>query len=169
MDYPRYVEFFKSHCGESGFSIAENVQIGDVAFDVVANKEGFELTKFGNAVYVYFLARRPSLSVEELTDFSAACHRHALENRRSKLPLGFFNSVFTYPFFCCEAVTEETARFAEQYRPSHWSAQEFPTVVNLSTGETHNFQKTPIWGAAYYRRSREIAAELTGPLRGQGA
>ena len=167
MDYRQYVDFFKSRCGESGFAITEDVQIGDLACDVVAHKEGFELTRFGNAVYFYFLARRPSLSVEQLTDLSAACHAYALQNRRNKLPIGFFNGVFTFPFFCCEAASEETARFAEQYRPTHWSAQEFPVVVDLSTGDAHYFQKTPLWGAAYYRRSREIAADLTTPLRSQ--
>ncbi len=167
MDYQQYVDFFKSRCSETGFAITEGVQIGDAVCDVVAHKEGFELTKGGNAVYSYFLVRRQSLSIEEFTELSAACHRYALENRRNRLPLGFFNSVFTYPFFCCEVVSEETARFAEQHRPGHWSAQEFPTVVNLNTGEVHNFQKTPIWGAAYARRSREIAADLTRPLRGQ--
>ncbi len=51
MDYLQYVDFFKSRCSESGFALTECVQIGDIVCDVVAHKEGFEPSKFGNAAY----------------------------------------------------------------------------------------------------------------------
>src|SRR3990172_7314581 len=144
MDYRDYVDFFKSRCGELGCAVMERVQIDDMAFDVVAHKEGFELSKLGNAAHFYFLGRRQRISTEEFRRLSGACYRYALDNRRNKLPRGLFNGIFAFPFLCVESVDAQTAEFAQDYRPSHWSSLEFPTLVDLTGDKTHYYRKTPL-------------------------
>jgi hypothetical protein len=142
------------------------VQTVEAICDVVAHREGLELSKFGNAAYFYFLTQENNLTPEKLKAISRSCFKYALQNRNIKLlPLGLFNGVYAYPFICTASVSPEIAQLAETYKPSHWSALEFPVVLDLSTERVHCFGGTPIWGAAYYRRNRQFVDEMAAPLK----
>jgi hypothetical protein len=44
-----------------------------------------------------------------------------------------------------------------------WCVLEFPLVVDASSGSLVHLDKTPLWGAAYYRRTRAEGRELFSP------
>ena len=57
----------------------------------------------------------------------------------------------------------DLARFAESYAPKHFSIMEFPLVIDPAVRRLVMLDKTPFWGAAYYRKTRQDAQELLAP------
>jgi hypothetical protein len=51
----------------------------------------------------------------------------------------------------------------EEAPPKHWAANEIPVVYDAATNRLHYFEKTPVWGAAYYKGFRKLIVELLAP------
>jgi hypothetical protein len=79
---------------------------------------------------------------------------------KSRLPLGFGSSLVVYPVLLVDGISEALTQFAEDYVPKLWSIVEFPVVVDPSTEIVVFSSKTPVWGSAYYRKTRREAQEL---------
>lgn len=43
-----------------------------------------------------------------------------------------------------------------------WAAFEMPVLVDLESGRIHSLEKTPIWGAFYFRGFRQLVRETLG-------
>ena len=90
--------------------------------------------------------------------------RSALDNKSCFLPRGFFNGVWAYAVAIVDSLDPATAEAVRTTAPAkHWSAAEIPAVVDLSTGELTVFEKTPIWGAAFYRGFRKNLRRFVAP------
>ena len=65
---------------------------------------------------------------------------------------------------CLVVATADRAliEYAESRRPARWSLFEFPVVVDRSTGRTHYYNKTAIWGAFYFSDMRRLAKRCFG-------
>jgi hypothetical protein len=47
--------------------------------------------------------------------------------------------------------------------PKHWASAEIPVVFNLRSKELYFFEKTPLWGSAYYDGFRKMIKRLLAP------
>jgi hypothetical protein len=61
-----------------------------------------------------------------------------------------------------ETADRALIEFAESRPPKHWSLFEFPVVVDRSTGRTHYYNHTAIWGAAFFSDMRKLATRCFG-------
>ena len=68
-----------------------------------------------------------------------------------------------YPVLAADGISDELRRFVGSYDPKHWCLMEFPVVVEPSSRSLVLLEKTPIWGAAYYRKTRHEARDLLAP------
>jgi hypothetical protein len=75
-------------------------------------------------------------------------------------PRGLRSSVVAYAALVIEDASPEVVDAVAEEPPKHWAALEFPIVVELATQSMRYFEKTPFWGAAYYRTTRAVADEL---------
>ena len=146
-----------------GFTIRENVPYGNVAFPIVAHKSQFEVSKFGNYETFYVFARLTPLDVPTMQRFGADAFNCAMQNRRSTLPVGFFEGVCCYTV----AITDRLEPAAEQFvraqePPKHWAAVEFPVAFDVARQQVCLYEKTPLWGAAYFAGFRNDARRLLG-------
>lgn len=78
------------------------------------------------------------------------------------LPTGLFSALVTYPLAIVPDVPEALAAQAAKAAPKHWSAFEFPVVLDARSGELHYYRETPVWGALYYNGFRAEAEALFG-------
>jgi hypothetical protein len=72
---------------------------------------------------------------------------------------------FGYMVVTCLVVeTADTAliEYAVSRPPKHWSLFEFPVVVERSTGRTHYYNHTALWGAAFFSDMRKLAERCFG-------
>ena len=72
---------------------------------------------------------------------------------------------FGYMVLTClvvETADRALIEYAESRPPKHRSLFEFPVVVDRSTGRTHYYNHTAIWGAAFFSDMRKLATRCFG-------
>jgi hypothetical protein len=122
-----------------------------------------KLSRFGlveTVVEVSTLQAQPPS--DDLRAFGDAAVRSALQGK-SRIPRGLGSSLVVYPALVADGISDGLARFAESYAPKHFSIMEFPLVVDPAVQRLVMLDKTPFWGAAYYRKTRQDAQELLAP------
>jgi hypothetical protein len=131
-------------------------------FKYAAHRSRFEISKFGIAEYFFTFAEIPNLNVGILQQFSAASFAFAKANKSSSLPDGLFSATFCFAVAITANVPAEFAEYIRAAAPTkHWSAFEISAVFDLANGGLYYFEKTPLWGAAYYNGfRREIQSNL---------
>lgn len=64
------------------------------------------------------------------------------------------------------AVDERTlASVRSDAPPKHWASAEIPVVYDQGQGNLSYFEKTPVWGSAYYAGFRTEIQRLLGGIR----
>lgn len=131
-------------------------------YKYAVRRSGFEISKFGNAEYFFTFAEIPNLTPQVLLSYSSSAFQFALNNKSFPLPCGFFEAVFCFAVAITANVHPELAQSIRDTAPiKHWSAFELPVVFDLANGGLYYFEKTPVWGAAYYAGfRREIQTNL---------
>lgn len=116
----------------------------------------FELSKFGMAETFFTFAEIPNLAPETMRQFSSASFQFAKRNKAVPLPCGLFESVFCFAVAITANLHPQTAQFIRDTPPTkHWAASEIPVAFDLAHGTLCYFEKTPVWGAAYYNGFRK--------------
>ena len=131
-------------------------------YKYAVRRSRFEITKFGMAETFFTFAEIPNLSPAVLQQFSGASFEFANNNKAVSLPNGLFVALFCFAVALTENLDPQTAEFIRDTAPiKHWSAFEMPVVIDLTNGNLVYFEKTPVWGAAYYSGfRREIQVNL---------
>lgn len=132
-------------------------------FKYAARRSRFEISKFGIAEYFFTFAEIPNLTPEILSQYSSAAFQFAKANKTSSLPDGLFTATFCFAVAITANVHPQFAQIIRESPPiKHWSAFEMAVVFDLANGVLYYFEKTPVWGAAYYAGfRREIQTNLS--------
>jgi hypothetical protein len=128
-----------------------------------ARRREVKFSRFGIVETVVAISNvRSQPGPDQLRAFGADIVRSALEGK-TRIPRGLGSSLVVYPVLVADGMTDELSRFASSYTPKHWCILEFPVVVEPGSRSLVLLDKTPIWGAAYYRKTRSEAQELLAP------
>jgi hypothetical protein len=154
-----------------GFSVLYNVQFTGQKFEAVAHRSGFELMKFGNSETFFVFGELVSADANSVRRFSSQAFQYAKKSRTCPLPCGLFESVCCFAICIAKGLDEPTADQVRKTAPAkHWAAAEIPVIYDSSQGKLYFFEKTPLWGAAYYKGFRtqinKYLAVSEGDLRG---
>ena len=133
-----------------------------MGYKYAAHRSRFEISKFGMAETFFTFAEIENVQPQTLQVYAATSFQLGKNNKSAPLPNGFFMSVFCYAVAITEGLEPQMAEWIRNTVPvKHWAAFEIPIVFDLRSGELCYFQKTPIWGAAYYAGfRREIENNL---------
>jgi hypothetical protein len=159
VDNERYLESVRARLDQAGFQL-EAARPGTT---LKGRRREVKLSRFGlveTVVEVSTLLAQPTTA--DLRAFGDAAVRSALEGK-SRIPRGLGSSLVVYPSLFAESISDELARFATSYAPKHFSIMEFPVVIDPAARSLVMLDKTPFWGAAYYRKTRQDAHELLAP------
>lgn len=139
-----------------GFKITRDVSHEGQAFGAVAHRSRFELTKIGNSETFFVFAELDALSRESVRQFSAKAFRYAKISKSMSLPCGLFESVYCFTVAIVDELEAATAESVRNEAPAkHWAAAEIPVVYVRSQKKLCFFEKTPMWGSAYYAGFRK--------------
>ena len=147
----------------NGFAPLKPEDYQPPGFKYAARRSRFEILKFGVAEYFFTFAEIPNLVPDVLRTYSNAAFQFAQANKTNPLPNGLFGAVFCFAVVITANLHPQLADIVRNTEPTkHWSAFEIPVVFDLSNGGLYYFEKTPMWGAAYYAGfRREIQTNLS--------
>ncbi len=127
-----------------------------LGFKFGVRRSGFELSKFGVCERFFLFAEIPNLDATVLQSYSAGAFQFANKNKSTPLPNGLFSCVFCFAVVVTENLDPQLAQAIRDSSPiKHWSAFEMPVVYDVANGGLYYFEKTPVWGAAYYAGFRQ--------------
>ena len=134
------------------------------SFRAVARTSSFQVTKFGFWDVFFVFREFQRLDSGSMQTFMREALQHALANRGVKLPRGLFAGVAVFGVALADEVDEATVRAVrEETPPKHWASAEIPVVYDARARRIHYFEKTPVWGAAYYKGYRKQIEQLLAP------
>lgn len=122
----------------------------DFETDGIYKRSKVEISKFGNVdTYCVIKYVPQGADINYMQKFSGWAYDLGY-NHRTGAPLGFGAMLVTYPLLIVENITPELQSFMASYCPKHFAAAEFPAILDIATGRLYRYEKTPIWGYAYY-------------------
>jgi hypothetical protein len=129
------------------------------------HRRAFSLTKFGflDTLCSVVLVQE-SASTDSLMKFSRDAFAAALK-AKIWLPRGLGGTALSYAAIVMDHASPDAQHFVNTYQPKHWASFEFPVLVDLSANRVLLYEKTPVFGSAYYAGFRREAAELFAPDR----
>jgi hypothetical protein len=157
---PQYLTTVRARLEAAGYTWLDAVS----AFTGVAHRSRFQLTKFGMWETFFVFREFHHLDPTSLRAFMREANEFTVRNRAVSLPRGAFAGVATFGVAVARTHDPDATREIRETAPKkHWAAMEMPVVCEATTGRLHYFQRTPVWGAAYYRGLRKQIEELLSP------
>lgn len=104
-----------------------------------------------------FVSQADCISMEMMKEYSTNCFNYAL-NEYKGLPRGFQNGIVSYNILASNNVEDAAIAFAVSRPQKHFAAFEIPILIDLAKQEIYYYQKTPMWGAIYYKHIKEYIA-----------
>jgi len=108
-------------------------------------------TKLKMFSYVSYL---PVINEQDIIEFSDACIADALQKYQG-LPRGFQNGVGSFCVLASEYIDPRAIAYVQQRPKKHYAAFEMPIIYDLTRNMLFYYDKTPMWGAIYYKFFRE--------------
>ncbi|MGA9772125.1 MAG: hypothetical protein WBV94_24040 [Blastocatellia bacterium] len=132
-------------------------------FKFAVRRTRFEIAKFGMAETFFVFADIPALTPQIMTSFSTGAFQFALQSKTVPLPCGLFESVWCFAVAVTSNLHPQMVEIIRNTTPpKHWSAGEIPVIFDAATGYLCFFEKTPVWGAAYYAGFRKQIQQYLG-------
>lgn len=155
-----YVRQAQTRLECAGFSWTEDAD----GFRGVASRSSFQLTKFGYWETFFVFREFEQLDRGSMQEFMREAVRHAFANRTVKLPRGLFAGVATFGVAVAERADDAVIRAVRsETPPRHWAANEIPVVNDRGARRIHYFERTPVWGAAYFKGYRKQIEQFLAP------
>jgi hypothetical protein len=133
-------------------------------FQAAAKRRRFELSKLGMSTSFFIFKSFDRLDVDSARSFAEIAFAYANRNRGGFLPRGVFEGVFCFAVAIAgEAEADAVHWVRKQTPPKHWAGTTIPVIVAHPSDELHFLQKTPAWGAAYWRGFRDTAQRILTP------
>jgi hypothetical protein len=125
-------------------------------FKVVAHRSRVELTKFGNVETYYIFADFDYLDAHLMRRFSLDAYTYAEQTKVSPLPNGLFESVWCFAVAIARNIEGTTPQVIKTEAPlSHMSGGELRIAYDVPRHQLYYYEKTPLWGGAYYSGFRK--------------
>ncbi|MDY3555564.1 hypothetical protein R5W24_004707 [Gemmata sp. JC717] len=93
----------------------------------------------------------------------AAAFRRAKKVNRVPLLRGMQFGYMVIPCLIVQSADDALVEYAESRPRKHWSLFEFPVVVDRSSGRTHCYTETAMWGAFFFSDMRALVRRCIVP------
>ena len=160
-----YLSSVSTNMRDFGLRISSQVQLPDgPVVDLFGSRTYFSwkgLVVLSQHVAVREYAGATASPADAKALFEAS-FRQAKKVNRVPLLRGMQFGYMVIPCLVVASADRALIEYAESRPPKHWSLFEFPVVVDRSTGRTHYYNQTAIWGAAFFSDMRKVAKRCFG-------
>ena len=147
----------------SRFRISRDISLANgMTCDLAASRMSFSWKGLVILSQHLLLRHAPTATPADFYAFFDDGFRYA--KRANRLPLfrGLQFGYMVVPFIAVDAATPELITFVSSRPRRHWALFEFPVLHDLSTGRTHYFDETAVWGAAFFSEMRDMIHAAQG-------
>ena len=146
----------------SRFRVSRDVSLPDGATaDLAASRTTFSWKGFVIISQHLLLRHLPTATVADFHALFDSGFLYAKRVNRVPLLRGLQFGYMVVPCIAADSATPDLIAFASSRPRKHWCIFEFPVLYDLSTGQTHYFQKTAMWGAFFFSDMRSLAQSTT--------
>jgi len=143
-----YLDFIDTNLITNGYT---PIQIPEA--DKAFYRSEFRLVTATTEHYCIFRYFNETLTPDKVRSTSEQGFRHAEELKTG-------TNLRCYPVIVTDNVPSNVRDFIRSYNPKHFSAIEFPVIVELASGELYYYTGTPLYGFAVYGGIRNNAENL---------
>jgi hypothetical protein len=155
----------RNNLSAASFVILDDVSHDGRSFPIVARRTRFELTKCGFSESFFIFSEFDRLRISDVREFSEDAYLYAKQHKTIPLPCGLFESVWSYAIALAKSADEPVLdSIRSEAPPKHWASAEIPVVYDQSKRKLFYFEKTPLWGSAYYAGFRKQIVRLLGGI-----
>ena len=134
-------------------------------FEAVATRSRFSAAKLGLSREVFLFKSFPSVVPGTIAAHLEESFQAGLEATKGGPPRGLGKAVTIYSVAMTSGVDDATAEAVRSEAPKkHWAAFVVPVVYDEQSNRIHYFEKTPVWGGAYYKGIRRTIEANLGPV-----
>lgn len=147
-----------------GFTWIDGPTDGARTYQAAAKRRRFELTKSGVSTSFFVFERFDRVDLAAARTFAESAFAYANRNRGGFLPLGLGEAVFCFGVGLADEAEPDAVRWVrDETPPKRWGGAMIPVIVLPASGDVHYLQKTPMWGAAYWKGFRTTAQRILTP------
>jgi hypothetical protein len=151
-----WLQRVQARLSADGYQFLPNPASYTEQFQLAARRSRFQLSKFGNYETFFVFSNLGVPDIGRMSAFSTAAFDYAKRSKKSGLPCGLFEAVACFCVAIVGAAPQDLVYSIRGNTPAkHWSAFEIPVLFDASQGQLHYLEKTPAWGAAYWRGFRK--------------
>ena len=155
LNYLNSLDEWMKYFGFEKVVLEDNMDI-----DRIYSRYKTDLSKFGkSSTYACVKYVEQGVDGKWMHQFSSNLFNFALKHRTG-IPIGIGGSLTVYPLLITDSVSFDLAGFIKKYTPKHYSAFEFPVVLDFINDNLYYLESTPMWGALYYSGFRKEAYQL---------
>jgi hypothetical protein len=144
------------------FEVTPNVSVGGEIAGLWAGRRNFKASMFSTVSTFVVVRLDPAIDAAHFTAFSAACFQAAVERTGGVRGLG--SSGVCFAVTVTPQADPSLVAAVERTAPTkHWSAFEFPVLVDLGASRVSFYRQRVLWGAAYVGRFRRDADRWLQP------
>jgi hypothetical protein len=159
QNYQDLVSIVGGNLSSSGFRLAHGVTLQNgITTDLLASRTIFSWKGLVIHSQHIFLCHANQATVSDFHSLFDEGFLHAKHANRIPLLRGMQFGYWIVPFIAVDLVTPDLIAYATSRPRKHWALFEFPVLYDLSTGQTHSFQKTALWGAWFFSDMRSLTS-----------
>jgi hypothetical protein len=135
----------------------------NLGLDRIYSRYKTDIAKFGkSSTYSFVQFVEQGVDGNWMKQFSSNLFEFAYSHKKG-IPIGLGGSLIVYPLLITNSVSFDLASFLKSYTPKHYSAFEFPVVMDFVNETLYYLQSTPLWGSLYYAGFRKEVHQLYSP------
>lgn len=151
-----WLETVSQRLASRGFKVSKDVAYQGQPIQRVGHRSGFQLTKFGNSETFFVFSGFGQLNRDAMRQYCDRAFDFAIASKKVPLPCGLFESVYCFAVAIVDALDEATANAVRTETPTmRFAAAQIPVVYESRHNRLCFFEKTPLWGSAYYAGFRK--------------
>jgi hypothetical protein len=161
QNYQDVVSIAARNLSSSGFHLEHGVTLQNgISTDLLASRTVFSWKGLVFHSQHLFLCHSNQATISDFQSLFEEGFLYAKQANRFPLLRGMQFDYWIVPFIAVDRVTPDLIAYATSRPRKHWSLVEFPVLYDLSTGQAHSFQKTPLWGGWYFSDLRSLTRSI---------
>ena len=156
-----FLKLVEERLANSQFHISRGVALpGGVPVGLVASRTYFSRSGFSYVSQHLLVAGREHVTADDLQSLFDAGFKYAKSVNR--LPL-FRGMLFGYQIMPCIAATvvdEAAIEYMRSEPRKRFALIEFPAIHDLSSGQTHYYRGSAVWGGLYFAEMKAVVRQF---------
>ncbi|MFT7578850.1 MAG: hypothetical protein ACI9MR_000511 [Myxococcota bacterium] len=159
MDFETYAAGFEARLEPSKYKTNKQIPLANgETGEITAHRTSFTWKGLVWLSHHLVLTQKENPTPEDFKTLFDASFKFGKKVNSVPLPRGFQFGYLVVPIIAAHSFDQAALDYVTSAPSKHFSLFEFPVLVDLKTGKAHYFEKTGMWGAAFFSDLRKIAA-----------